>query len=288
MRYKGKFLVKPGQSVDLQRIDPGSTGGYPHKQAAGRKLERDIEKLRDVQDVFIAAGRFALLVIFQGMDTAGKDGAITHVMSGINPQGVQVSSFKEPSAEELRHDYLWRCAKVMPERGRIGIFNRSYYEDVLVTRVHRELLGRALPRSRAEQAKFWLHRYNDINAYERYLLRNGTHILKFFLHISRDEQRQRLLARLKDRTKQWKFSLSDVQQRSYWKQYRAAYEAMLNATSTDEAPWYVIPADHKWFTRVAVADILVDKFTSLRLDYPRLPNALRKKLRELREELNRS
>jgi PPK2 family polyphosphate:nucleotide phosphotransferase len=288
MRYKGKFLVKQGEPVDLQRVDPASTGGYPDKQAAERRLERDIEKLRNVQDVFTASGRFALLVIFQGMDTAGKDGAITHVMSGINPQGVQVNSFKEPSAEERRHDYLWRCVKVMPERGRIGIFNRSYYEDVLVTRVHRELLGKSLPKSRAEQAKFWQHRYNDINSYERYLLRNGTHVVKFFLHLSRDEQRQRLLTRLKDRTKQWKFSLSDVQQRAYWKQYRAAYEACLSATSTAGAPWYVIPADHKWFTRVAVADILIDTFSSLRLEYPQLPNALKKQLRELRVDLERS
>jgi PPK2 family polyphosphate:nucleotide phosphotransferase len=288
MQYKGKFRVKPGKPVDLRRIDPGDTGGYPHKEAACRKLERDIEKLRDAQDVFIASGRYALLVIFQGMDTAGKDGAITHVMSGVNPQGVQVNSFKEPSAEERRHDYLWRCVKVMPERGRIGIFNRSYYEDVLVTRVHRELLGDALPKSRTDQAKFWQHRYDDINAYERYLLRNGTHVVKFFLHLSRDEQRRRLLARLKDRTKQWKFSLSDVQQRSYWKQYRAAYESMVRATSTAIAPWYVIPADHKWFTRVAVADILVDNVRSLRLEYPRLPGALQKRLRGLRAELARS
>jgi PPK2 family polyphosphate:nucleotide phosphotransferase len=288
MQYKGEFCVKPGRSVDLQKIDPASTGGYPDKKAAEQKLERDIEKLRNLQDAFIAEGRFALLLIFQGMDTAGKDGAISHVVSGINPQGVQVNSFKEPSAEELRHDYLWRCAKVMPERGRIGIFNRSYYEDVLVTHVHRNLLGTSLPASHAEQAKFWQHRYNDINAYERYLLRNGTHVLKFFLHISRDEQRQRLLARLKDRTKQWKFSLSDVQQRSYWKQYRAAYEAMLSSTSTADAPWYAIPADHKWFTRVAVADILVGKLKSLRLNYPPLPTALKKQLRELRAELERS
>jgi PPK2 family polyphosphate:nucleotide phosphotransferase len=281
-------MVKPGRSVDLRSIDPGSTGGYRDKEAACEKLDRDIEKLRDVQDVFIAAGRYALLVIFQGMDTAGKDGAIKHVMSGINPQGVQVNSFKEPSAEELRHDYLWRCVKMMPERGRVGIFNRSYYEDVLVTRVHRDLLGKMLPKSRSEQSKFWRYRYDDINAYERYLRRNGTHVLKFFLHVSSDEQRRRLLARLKDRTKQWKFSLSDVQQRAYWKQYRAAYDAMLSATSTTVAPWYVIPADHKWFTRVAVADILVDTLKSLRLSYPPLPTALKRQLRSLRTDLERS
>jgi PPK2 family polyphosphate:nucleotide phosphotransferase len=206
----------------------------------------------------------------------------------VNPQGCQVYSFKHPSPEELQHDFLWRSTVRLPERGRIGIFNRSYYEDVLVTRVHRELLGDALPKSRTDQAKFWQHRYDDINAYERYLLRNGTHVVKFFLHLSRDEQRRRLLARLKDRTKQWKFSLSDVQQRSYWKQYRAAYESMVRATSTAIAPWYVIPADHKWFTRVAVADILVDNVRSLRLEYPRLPGALQKRLRGLRAELARS
>jgi PPK2 family polyphosphate:nucleotide phosphotransferase len=288
MKYRNKFLVKQSRRVDLTSVDPGDTGVYSNQDEAGQKLERDIEELRDIQNVFVAAGRYALLVIFQGMDTAGKDGAISHVMSGVTPQGVRVNSFKEPTPEEQRHDYLWRCVKVMPERGRIGIFNRSYYEDVLVTRVHGDLLGGALPKAPAEQKKFWQHRYDDINAYERFLVRNGTHVVKFYLHISREEQRKRLLARLKDRRKQWKFSIGDVQQRAYWKQYRAAYEAMLNATSTSYAPWYAIPSDHKWFTRVAVAEILVDRMKTLHLEYPRLPAGLKSKLRDLRAELARS
>src|SRR5450755_2220717 len=288
MKFRSGFLVKPGRPVDLQSVDPGSTGGYSDKASAEEKLERDIGRLCELQAVFTAAGRGALLVIFQGMDGAGKDGAITHVMSGMNPQGVQVTSFRQPSTEELRHDYLWRCVKAMPERGRIGIFNRSYYEDVLVTRVHRELLGDALPKGRAAQDQFWHHRYDDINAYERYLCRNGTRVVKFFLHLSKEEQRQRLLARLKDRRKQWKFSVADVQQRAYWKKYRAAYEHTLSATSTPWAPWYVIPSDHKWFTRVAVADILVDRLKALHLSYPTLPAELRSKLHSLRSELERS
>ena len=279
MKFRSGFLVKPGRPVDLQSVDPGSTGGYSDKASAEEKLERDIGRLCELQAVFTAAGRGALLVIFQGMDGAGKDGAITHVMSGMNPQGVQVTSFRQPSTEELRHDYLWRCVKAMPERGRIGIFNRSYYEDDLVTRVHRELLGDALPKGRAAQDQFWHHRYDDINAYERYLCRNGTRVVKFFLHLSKEEQRQRLLARLKDRRKQWKFSVADVQQRAYWKKYRAAYEHTLSATSTPWAPWYVIPSDHKWFTRVAVADILVDRLKALHLSYPTLPAELRSKRR---------
>jgi len=288
MKFRSRFLVKPGRTVDLQSIETSSTGGYSDKDDAGQKLDRDIVRLSDLQSEFTAAGRTALLVIFQGMDSAGKDGAITHVMSGVNPQGVQVTSFKQPSTEELRHDYLWRCVKTLPERGRIGIFNRSYYEDVLVTRVHRKLLGDPLPKGRAAQDRFWQHRYDDINAFERYLLRNGTHIVKFFLHISKDEQRLRLLARLKDRRKQWKFSVTDVQQRAYWKQYRAAYASMLGATSTSWAPWYVIPSDHKWFTRIAVADILVDRMKSLHLSYPRLAADLRSRLHALRAELERS
>lgn len=288
MKFRSTFLVKPGRTVDLQSFDTSSTSGYSRKDDAGQKLERDIVRLSDLQSEFAASGRAALLVIFQGMDSAGKDGAITHVMSGVNPQGVQVTSFKQPSTEELRHDYLWRCVKALPERGRIGIFNRSYYEDVLVTRVHRELLGDALPKGRVAQDRFWQHRYDDINAFERYLLRNGTHVVKFFLHISKDEQRLRLLARLKDRRKQWKFSVADVQQRAYWKQYRAAYASMLGATSTSWAPWYVIPSDHKWFTRIVVADILVDRMKSLHLNYPRLAADLRSRLHALRAELERS
>lgn len=285
MKYSNVFRVKSSRFLDLRSVDPGGTGGIADKATAGQKLERDVTRLCEAQSVFTAAGRYALLIVFQGMDTAGKDGAVSHVMSGMNPQGVSVTSFKQPSQEELRHDYLWRCVKAMPERGRIGIFNRSYYEDVIVTRVHNELLGSTLPKARAEQTKFWQHRYTDIKEYERYLVRNGTHIVKFFLHISKEEQRKRLLARLDDREKQWKFSVGDVQQRAFWNEYRAAYETMLVETSTTWAPWYVVPSDHKWFTRLAVADILVSTMKSLRLKYPRLPKELRSKLRSLRAEL---
>jgi PPK2 family polyphosphate:nucleotide phosphotransferase len=266
MNYRSKFQVRSSHLVDLKSIDAASTDGFVDKQAAVKTLERDIVELASAQDVLSAASTCALLIIFQGMDSAGKDGAIKHVMSGVNTQGVHVWSFKQPSAEELRHDYLWRCAKVMPERGRIGIFNRSYYEDVLVTRVHPELLGGAAPKSRAGREEFWQRRYEDINAYERYLARNGTHIVKFFLHISKGEQRERLLARLEDPKKRWKFSLTDVQQRAYWDQYQLAYEKMLSRTSTSWAPWHVIPSDHKWFTRVAVADVVVGTIKSLKLE----------------------
>lgn len=211
------------------------------------------------------------------MDSAGKDGAIKHVMSGLNPQGVQVSSFKQPSEEELQHDYMWRSMKAAPPRGRFGIFNRSYYEDVLVTRVHPELLSNI---DADPTQKFWKERYEDISAYERYLTRNGIRVLKFFLHISKQEQAKRLLARLEDPHKQWKFSEADVAQRKYWDRYVDAYEKMLGATSTHWAPWYVIPSDHKWFTRVAVADILVAELKALRLEYPSPTKALRSRLAE--------
>jgi PPK2 family polyphosphate:nucleotide phosphotransferase len=202
------------------------------------------------------------------MDTAGKDGAIKHVMTGINPQGVHVYSFKQPSEEERHHDYMWRCMKVAPERGRIGIFNRSYYEEVIVTRVHPESLS-DVAYERADP-KFWKGRFEDIVAYERYLARNGIHVLKFFLHISMQEQARRLVARIDDPDKRWKFNDADVKQRAYWKEYTLAYEKMLGATSKDFAPWYVIPSDHKWFTRVAVADILVAELKSLKLKYPQV------------------
>jgi len=288
MKFQNTLLVKPSRPVDLKSVDAGSTGGYSDKEHAAEKLKRDIVTLCGLQTIFSAAGRYALLVIFQGMDTAGKDGAISHVMSGLNPQSVQVNSFKQPTPEELGHDYLWRCAKAMPERGRVGIFNRSYYEDVIVTRVHPELLGSALPKGRAKQAEFWNHRYYDICAYERYLVRNGTHIVKFFLHISKDEQRKRLLARLDDRTKQWKFNAGDVKERAYWNDYRAAYETMLRKTSTTWASWYVIPSDHKWFTRVAIADILVGRMKSLRLEFPPPSKELKANLRSVRAELAKS
>lgn len=265
---RNQFRVRPAKAVKLSDRDPGHTSGIADKRAARTKLEKDIAAMAALQDVLGAQTLHGMLIVFQGMDTAGKDGAIKHVMSGLNPQGVRVYAFKQPSEEERHHDYLWRCAKVIPERGRIGIFNRSYYEEVLVTRVHPELLADVPPRRAG--AEFWKDRFEDINAYERYLTRNGIRVLKFFLHISKKEQARRLLERLDDPTKQWKFSPSDVSQRAYWTQYVNAYEKMLAHTSTSFAPWYVIPSDHKWFTRVAVADILVAELRGLRLEYPRL------------------
>jgi PPK2 family polyphosphate:nucleotide phosphotransferase len=235
---------------------------------------RDIARLAELQDVFYAARRHALLIVLQGMDSAGKDGAIKHVMSGINPQGVDVVSFKTPSDEELGHDFLWRCEKVLPARGRIGIFNRSYYEEVVVVRVHRDLLAReGLPD--AHGGRIWAERFEDINAFERHLTRNGTIVLKFFLHISKDEQRRRLLERLEVPSKHWKFSDRDIGEREYWDAYRSAYDEMLGETSTAHAPWHVIPADRKWFVRTAIADIIVATLEDLDLRYPE-PDAERK------------
>ena len=263
---RDNYRVRAGERVKLNDRDPAHTSGYADKHAASAKLRKDIEDLATAQDVLSAQARHGLLIVFQGLDTAGKDGAIKHVMSGINPQGVAVYSFKQPSDEERRHDYMWRSMKVAPERGRIAIFNRSHYEEVLVTRVHPELLSDVVDKP---DAAFWKHRYEDINAYERYLDNNRIHVLKFFLHISKEEQAKRLLARLDDPPKQWKFSPADVAQRAYWNEYQRAYEKMLAHTSTAWAPWYVIPSDHKWFTRVAVADILVSELKALRLSYPR-------------------
>jgi PPK2 family polyphosphate:nucleotide phosphotransferase len=261
-----RYRVKPSQTVKLSDFNPGHTSGYSGKRSAQSKLQKDIGELASRQDVLSAQARHGILIIFQGMDTAGKDGAIHHVMSGINPQGVHVYAFKQPTDEERRHDYLWRCMKVAPERGRIGIFNRSYYEDVIVPRVHPELLAGLAGKHTG--AKLWKRRFEGINAYERYLTDNDIHVVKFFLHISREEQKKRLLARLDDTTKLWKFSEADVRERSYWKSYVEAYEAVFEHTSTAYAPWYVIPSDHKWFTRVAVADILVAELKSLHLEYP--------------------
>jgi PPK2 family polyphosphate:nucleotide phosphotransferase len=264
------FLVPPRRKIKLSDYDPGFTSGFKDKQEAQAKLAKDIEKLAELQDVLYACGSYALLIIFQAMDTAGKDGAIKHVMSGVNPQGVQVNSFKQPSEEELRHDYLWRASKALPSRGYIGIFNRSYYEEVLVVRVHKELLEHERAGNSEKLKELWKDRYQDINSFERHLVRNGTHVLKFYLNLSRDEQKRRLLGRIDDSNKNWKFSEADLRERSFWKDYRAAYEDMLTHTSTDSAPWYVIPADHKWFTRVAVADVIVAKLQSLVLRYPKL------------------
>jgi PPK2 family polyphosphate:nucleotide phosphotransferase len=279
------LLALPGHDVELARFDPGFTCNFRDKRDAKVKLRADIKQLFALQDTFYADGRYALLIIFQGMDAAGKDGAIKHVMSGVNPQGIDVHSFKQPSAEELAHDYLWRCAKVLPERGRIGIFNRSYYEELGIVRVHPELLeSERLPPQRSGDG-IWEDRFAEITAFEQHLFRNGTIILKFFLHISKDEQRKRLLRRIDTLQKNWKLSASDVAERTFWDSYQVAYEKMLANTSTASAPWYIIPSDHKWFTRVAVADVIVAQMKALGLTYPQVGEAQRALLVAEREQL---
>jgi PPK2 family polyphosphate:nucleotide phosphotransferase len=279
------ILVPPGEKIRLKDFDPAFTGGFKNKAEATKKLKADVDKLAELQDVLYAQNTYSVLLIFQAMDAAGKDGAIKHVMSGINPQGCQVVSFKGPSAEELDHDFLWRCMKSLPERGRIGIFNRSYYEEVLVVRVHPEFLkAQNLPPGTMNE-NIWKKRYEDINNIERYLVRNGTVILKFFLNVSKAEQKKRFLERINTPDKNWKFSKADVQERGHWKEYMEAYEDLLNNTSTKGAPWFVIPADHKWFTRAAVADVIVKQLLSLDLHYPQLEANHKAQLQEAKKIL---
>jgi len=282
----GRLAVPPGTTVHLKDYDTAWTGKFRSKEDAAEKLQSDIALLATLQDVLYAQGNYALLLIFQAMDAAGKDGAIKHVMSGVNPQGCQVVSFKTPSAEELAHDYLWRSMKQAPERGRIGIFNRSYYEEVLVVRVHPEILrGQRIPPALVGK-EVWKDRFREINAYEQYLASNGTVILKFFLHVSKGEQKKRFLERIDTPEKNWKFSAADVRERGFWKDYMRAYEDVFSHTSTPWAPWYVIPADRKWFTRVAVADIIVRTLQSLNLRYPKLDEDHRRGLQEARKLLD--
>jgi PPK2 family polyphosphate:nucleotide phosphotransferase len=282
------FLVPPGKKITLKDYDPGFTGKFKSKEEAQEKLQKDLARLTELQDVLYAQDTYALLLIFQAMDAAGKDGIIKHVMSGVNPQGCQVFAFKAPSSEELDHDYLWRSMKALPERGRIGVFNRSYYEEVLVVRVHPEILnGQRIPKKEKEDKDVWKHRYDDINAFERYLTRNGIVILKFFLNVSKKEQKERFLERIEQPEKNWKFSFGDVREREHWDDYMNAYEDMFNATSTEWAPWYIIPADKKWFTRAAVADIIVDRLRSLDLSYPEVTEAHRLELIKAKEILER-
>jgi PPK2 family polyphosphate:nucleotide phosphotransferase len=262
------LIVPPGKKIRLKDFDPAYTGKYRSKEDALEKLETDSARLTKYQDVLYAQDTCSLLIIFQALDAAGKDGTIKHVMSGINPQGTQVFSFKQPSAEELDHDYLWRYHKAAPERGRIGIFNRSYYEEVLVVRVHPEFLNAQKLPPRTVKKDIWKQRFKQINDFERYLVGNGVEVLKFFLNVSREEQRRRFLARLDIPEKNWKFSLADVKERAHWDDYQKAFEDTLNHTSTSWAPWYVIPADHKWFTHAAVSDIIISKLKSLKLKYP--------------------
>jgi PPK2 family polyphosphate:nucleotide phosphotransferase len=280
-----RFRVRPGRTVNLRREDPADTRPFTDKHSAAGQLDRDIARLVSLQEKLYAQDRWSVLLIFQAMDAAGKDSAIKHVMSGLNPQGTQVFSFKRPSDEELDHDYLWRTTRSLPERGRIGIFNRSYYEEVLVVRVHPEILERQKVPPSLLTKRIWTERFEDIKAFERYLSRNGTLIRKFFLHISKEEQRRRFLARLEEPGKNWKFEAADLSERDRWDDYRKAYEQALSQTSTDEAPWYVVPADHKWFARLVIARLVVDALESLDLKFPKPSQANRDALAEARRRL---
>jgi PPK2 family polyphosphate:nucleotide phosphotransferase len=285
MNHK-RFLVAPGRTMRLKDHDPGFTGKYEREDEAAEKLRKDIERLAKYQDLLYAQNTHALLLILQGMDTAGKDGIIRHVMAGLNPFGTQASSFKAPSAEDLDHDYLWRSMRHLPERGRIGIFNRSYYEEVMVVRVHPEMLKpQRLPPAAEEHV--WKHRFEEINHFEKYLVRNGIAVLKIFLNLSKGEQKRRLLARIDTPAKNWKFSLADVAERRHWDDYMHAFESALNHTSTAWAPWYVIPADHKWFSRAVAADLIVDTLKSLNLQYPVVDEEQRQMLRKAKAQLER-
>ena len=274
------YCVTDGKGFRLKDYRPGDTGGFDDeaKPRAKAALQMVVEHLALLQDMLYAQDRWALLLIFQAMDAAGKDGAIKHVMSGINPQGCQVASFKSPSSEDLDHDYLWRCIKHLPERGRIGIFNRSYYEEVLVVKVHPGLLEKQkLPQERVGK-HVWSERYQDIRNFERYLDRNGTVVRKFFLNVSRGEQKRRFMERLDEPEKNWKFSASDARERGHWDDYMDAYEEMIRETATEYAPWYVVPANNKWYTRIVVAAAVIEALASLDLHYPKVG---KEKLKEL-------
>lgn len=280
------FLVPPGAKISLQKdYDPAYKAEFIEKSDAVKRLQTGIEQLANYQNILYAQNTYALLIIFQAMDAAGKDSTIKHVMSGVNPQGCQVFSFKQPSAEELDHDYLWRSMKALPERGRIGIFNRSYYEEVLVARVHPEiLLKQQLPHF-PQEGKIWEQRFEDINNFEKYLVNNGIIVLKFFLNVSKSEQKNRFLKRIDSPEKNWKFSASDVRERAFWDDYMAAYEQVFCHTSTEWAPWHIIPADRKWFTRLVVADIICRKFQELNLKYPIISEESKQQLLQAKQML---
>ena len=264
-----ELRVEPGRHIDLLRdYDPGYTGNFIKKGETGDALEQGIRLLAEQQDKLYAQNTYALLIILQALDAAGKDSTIKHVMSGVNPQGVEVTSFKVPSAEELDHDYLWRNTRVLPRRGNIGIFNRSYYEEVLVVRVHPELLGHEQIPPHLKDNTIWERRYNEINCFENYLVNNGIIVLKFFLHVSSEVQKKRFIERINEPEKHWKFSVKDIGEMKYRDAYMAAYQDMFNATSTPHAPWYIIPADNKWFTHLAVTSVISDTLDRLRLSYP--------------------
>jgi PPK2 family polyphosphate:nucleotide phosphotransferase len=281
------FRVTNGKKFHLRDLNPGDTLDLKSedKPRAQEALATGVQALSTLQDMLYAQNRWGVLLIFQAMDAAGKDSAIKHVMSGVNPQGVEVYSFKSPSAEELDHDYLWRCLKRLPERGRIGIFNRSYYEETLIVRVHPEFLAQQKLPPELVSKNIWKDRFQDIRSFERYLVRNGIAIRKFFLHVSKKEQKRRFLERVENPSKHWKFSASDMEERRFWDPYMEAYEDMIRSTATQEAPWFVVPADNKWFTRVIVADAVIDALASLNLSYPEVGEEKRKELAAVKKAL---
>lgn len=279
------FRVDSGKNFRLKDFDPADTGHWRSRDHAQQALEKGIAQTAQLQDRLYAQDRWSLLLIFQAMDAAGKDSAIKHVMSGVNPQGCQVHSFKTPSEVELEHDFLWRTTLVLPERGHIGVFNRSYYEEVLVVRVHPEILeGEKTPPSLVGK-KIWDERFEDIRSFERHMARSGTVIRKFFLHLSKKEQKKRFLARLDEPEKNWKFSAADIHERKCWDDYQKAYEDMIQNTATEHGPWYVVPADHKWFSHLVISSVIVDALESLDLSYPKVPAAKRKELGEAKKVL---
>jgi PPK2 family polyphosphate:nucleotide phosphotransferase len=282
------FRITKGKDFRLKDVDPGDTLDFTKEADKARSKEllaSGVTALAELQDKLYAQDKWAVLLIFQAMDAAGKDGAIKHVMSGINPQGCQVYSFKSPSAEDLDHDYLWRCMKCLPNRGHIGIFNRSYYEEVLVVRVHPEFLAKAKLPPKLVGKNIWEERYEDMRNFEQYLARNGIIVRKFFLHVSKKEQKQRFLDRIDDLQKNWKFSSNDASERDYWDDYMEAYEEMIQGTATKESPWYVVPADNKWFTRVVVASAVIETLDSLDLAYPDVDQSKLKELTAAKKKL---
>jgi PPK2 family polyphosphate:nucleotide phosphotransferase len=279
-----KFLVKPDSKLNLSKISTSFTDRYESKKHAKKDLKKNIKKMQELQNTFYAFDRYALLLVFQAMDAAGKDSTIKHVMSGLNPQGTEVFSFKQPSAADLDHDYLWRINKCLPERGRIGIFNRSHYEEVLVVRVHDLIKNEKIPKKFQTQ-NIWKLRFQQINNFEKYLYENGIIILKFFLHVSKEEQKQRFLDRINDPSKNWKFSPSDLKERELWDEYQKAYQEAISATSKNNAPWYVIPADKKWFMRLAVSEVIIQTMKKLKMEYPNLSEDQQKQFEEYKKIL---
>ena len=279
-----KFRARKDDKINLSKIETDFTGGPDSKEEGKELLEKNIKKMSELQEKLYAQDKYSLLLIFQAMDAAGKDSAIKHVMSGLNPQGTQVFSFKQPSTEELNHDYMWRTSKSLPERGRIGIFNRSYYEEVLIVRVHNLIKSEKIPAEFITK-NIWEERFNQIRNFEKYLYENGTYILKFYLNVSKEEQAKRFLERIDDPAKNWKFSAGDLTEREYWNDYMKCYEEAISATSTKFAPWYIIPADKKWFTRLAISDVIIETMKNMDLKYPEVSGEQKKNLEICKDKL---